>query len=136
MCRVIMTMRRLLLVLVLVASATAQGPTPVSVGKALSCLRCGGWAQDFSYTNLSDKDIDVIKFRVYFVDEIGDEKQTDIYYTNTSNVKAGKKHTAHAGFGDRQWDYQIKKAMPPNHAELKFVPVKIKFADSTEWTVE
>jgi hypothetical protein len=128
-------MKLLLVTILLVASAMAQSPSPIVVEKAIGCGQCGRWGQRVDYKNISDKEVDAVKFRVDFVDEMGDTRQTEIFYTNTINVKPGKKHTGQAGYTDqREWDYQIHEALPPNHVKLRFVPVKVKFSDGTEWS--
>ena len=105
---------------------------PVVVEK----LVMGRWL-GVQYRNTADKDIDAVKFRVDFEDQMGDVTKGDIFYTNTMNVKAGTHRTGYPGYTDsRNWEYSLRHSNRPHNAKLKFVPVKVKFTDGTVWEAE
>ena len=125
-------MRTLLAVLLLLSLTAYAADAPVIADKPVI-----GNPASFKYHNVSDKDVDAVKFQVYFVDEMGDATKTDIFYTNTMNLKAGKSRSAYPASTDSaNWRRQIRLANPPHNARLKFVAVKVKFTDGSEWVAD
>jgi hypothetical protein len=72
--------------------------------------------------NTSDKDIKAVKFKVIFLDAVGDEHSAVVDYTISGKIGRGKKATGHysnylfaSAEGTRTW------------------PVKVVFTDGTVW---
>ena len=77
------------------------------------------------YQNDSDKEIAAVKFKVLFVDAVGDSHNPFQTYTTEKRIAPGKRAKS-------KW----KNDYYPNYRKMEVTVVKVRFVDGSTWQAE